>query len=354
MRVFRTLALGATMLAVVLGACSTGGGSKPTIKIGSDGFYEAKLMAEIYGQALEANGYTVNRDGIGLGARRSPTPALESGQIDLKPEYLGCGLAYYARHADRRPGRRTQTALQAILDAEGRRDHASSNYTPAQDQNAFVVRKDTADQFKLDEDERPDAPSQRQLKFGVATDCHTNPVCGAALKDAYGIDVANATKLRRVRHADGPGARSARPSTLASSARPSPTSSSNDLVVLQDDKQTQPADNIAPHRPQRPARQDRQGRVPKLLNDVSAKMDTATLTDLGKQIAVDKKDVAAVAKQWLKDNGFVKYRQRPSPTTRPPRPRAGGRLISIASVVPGPRRPQPRGSTPCRSAAGPP
>ena len=45
MRGFRTLALGATALAVVLAACSSGGGSKPTIKVGSDGFYEAKLMA---------------------------------------------------------------------------------------------------------------------------------------------------------------------------------------------------------------------------------------------------------------------------------------------------------------------
>ena len=35
-------------------------------------------------------------------------------------------------------------------------------------------------------------------------------------------------------------------------------------------------------------------------------MDTATLTDLGKQIAVDKKDIAAVAKAWLQANGFVK------------------------------------------------
>ena len=69
MRLTRTLALGASML-VLFSACSTGGGSKPTIKIGSDGFDEAHVMAEIYAQALEANGYTVDRPGIGLGARK--------------------------------------------------------------------------------------------------------------------------------------------------------------------------------------------------------------------------------------------------------------------------------------------
>ena len=47
-----------------------GGSSKPTVKVGSDGFDEAKVMAEAYAQVLEANGYAVNRDGIGLGGRK--------------------------------------------------------------------------------------------------------------------------------------------------------------------------------------------------------------------------------------------------------------------------------------------
>src|SRR2546421_1310975 len=96
MRKTRWVALGASLL-VLLSACTTGGGStsKPTVKVGSDGFYEAKLMAEIYAQALEANGYTVDRTAIGIGARKVSAPALESGQFDLKPEYIGSGLAYY-------------------------------------------------------------------------------------------------------------------------------------------------------------------------------------------------------------------------------------------------------------------
>ncbi|MDQ2966064.1 MAG: glycine/betaine ABC transporter substrate-binding protein, partial [Chloroflexota bacterium] len=74
---FRVLALGAAML-VLIGACSTGGGSATTVKIGSDGFDEARVMAEVYAQALEAQGFTVDRAGIGLGARKATTPALES------------------------------------------------------------------------------------------------------------------------------------------------------------------------------------------------------------------------------------------------------------------------------------
>jgi len=57
-----------------------------------------------------------------------------------------------------------------------------------------VVRKETADQFKLTKMSDLTAIAS-QLKFGVATECATNPVCGAALKSAYGIDVSGATKL---------------------------------------------------------------------------------------------------------------------------------------------------------------
>src|SRR5262245_41188949 len=106
MRLFRRLALGASVLALALGACSPGGGSASpgssspgssnvTIKIGSDDFDEAKVVAEVYAQALEAAGFKVDRAGIGLGGRKITAPAIESGQIDLKPEYIGSGLTFY-------------------------------------------------------------------------------------------------------------------------------------------------------------------------------------------------------------------------------------------------------------------
>jgi len=80
----------------------------------------------------------------------------------------------------------------------------------------------------------------------------------------------------------------------------------NGFVVLTDDKKTQPADNIAPLvRNDLLAKTDKTV-FSKILNDVSAKMDTATLTDLNKQITVDKKDITAVAKAWLQSVGLIK------------------------------------------------
>jgi osmoprotectant transport system substrate-binding protein len=314
MRIFRGLALGASMLALV-SACSTGGGgsnapaigataaaSDPTVKLGSDGFYEAKLMAEIYGQALEAHGYKVDRTAIGIGARKVSAPALESGQFDLKPEYIGSGLAFYAAGKQTGDPKNNQTELQAALKPKA---ITVLDYSPAADQNAFVVRKETADQFKLTKMSDL-TPVASQLKFGVATDCQTNPVCGAALKSAYGIDVANATKLAAC---DTPMAQALLGKTIdvGELCSTQPDIAVNGWVVLQDDKATQPAENIAPLvRDDLLAKLADKAGFQKILNDVSAKMDTATLTDLNKQIAVDKKDIAAVATAWLKTNGFVK------------------------------------------------
>ncbi|HYC06949.1 MAG TPA: ABC transporter substrate-binding protein [Candidatus Binatia bacterium] len=302
MRLNRALALGASML-VLLSACSAGGGSKPTVRIGSVGFYESEVMAQIYGQALQANGYTVDFSALGIGTRKVAQPALESGQFDLEPEYIGSGLAYYEPGKQSGDPKANQTELQNVLNGKGG-GITVLDYTPAVDTNAFVVRKDTATQFNLSKMSDLTAV-QGQLKFGVATDCATNPVCGQALKDAYGLDLSKATLLSAC---DTPMAQALLGKTIdvAELCSTQPDIAVNGWVVLTDDKATQPADNIAPL-----VRNDLLAKVDKtsfekILNDVSAKMDTATLTQLNKSIAIDKQDVAAVAKGWLQANGFVK------------------------------------------------
>ena len=66
MRLFRRLALGASVLALALSACSTGGGGV-TIKVGSDGFDEARGVAEVYAPALENAGFKVETRDIFTG-----------------------------------------------------------------------------------------------------------------------------------------------------------------------------------------------------------------------------------------------------------------------------------------------
>ena len=303
MRLTRTLALGATVLVLIVGACSSGGSSKPTIKVGSVGFDEARIMAEAYAQVLENAGYTVNRDGIGLGDRSVLLPALESGQIDLQPEYIGSGLgAGYGGTPTGDPDHNKQ-ALQDILSTKGG-GITVLDYTPAQDQNAFVVRRETADQFSLTKMSDV-AAVQDQLKLGLAKDCPTNPLCAGALKDAYGIDTSGATLLDAC---STPMAQALQGKTidLGELCSTQPDIIVDNFVLLQDDKHTQPADNIAPLvRDDLLAKVDDKAAFEKLLNDLSAKIDTPTLADLYKQVSVDKKDTADVVSTWLKAQGLI-------------------------------------------------
>jgi osmoprotectant transport system substrate-binding protein len=300
MRLSRVLALGASTL-VLVGACSTGGGSNTTVKIGSDGFDEARVVAEVYAQALEAQGFKVDRAGIGMGARAVTKAALESGEINMKPEYIGSGLAAGYGGTPTSSGDDNKRLLQEKLTPL---NITVLNYTPAQDTNAFVVRPETATQHSLSK--LSDAAAvQNELKWGLATDCPTNPVCAKALKDAYGIEPTDATLLSAC---DAPMADALKAKTIdvAELCSTQPDIIVNGWVILEDDKHTQPADHIAPIvRNDLLANVDR-AKFEKTLNDVSAKIDTPTLADLYKQVAVDKKDLAEVAKAWLQANGFVK------------------------------------------------
>ena len=301
MRFPRMLALGASLL-VLLSACTTGGGSKPTIKIGSVGFDEARVMAEIYAQVLEANGYTVDRAGIGLGSRKVLLPALESGQIDLQPEYIGSGLADGYGGASTNDSVTNRTELQKVLDGKGG-GITVLDYTPAQDTNALVVRKETADQYSL-VTWGDLAAVQDELKWALAANCPTNPVCAEALRVVYGIDPQDVTLLDACSTpmADALLNKTVDVAELCSTG---PEIIVNGWVRLEDDKGTQPADNIAPL-----VRDDYLAKVDKaafskILNDVSAKIDTATLAQLYYDVAVGLKDIKDVASAWLKANGFV-------------------------------------------------
>jgi osmoprotectant transport system substrate-binding protein len=301
MRKFRMLALGASLL-VLLGACATGGGSRPTLKIGSDGFDEARVMAEVYAQALEAKGYTIDRAGIGLGTRDVTNAALFSGQIDMKPEYIGSGLGKQGGTPTNDPAR-NQADLQAKLASQGG-GITVLGFTPGQDTNALVVRKETADQYKLAKWSDLTAVASK-LKWGLATDCPTSPVCAGALKDAYGIDITT-IDVTLLGACSTPMADALKASTIdvAELCSTGPEILVNGWVRLEDDKTTQPADAIAPI-----VRNDYLAKVDKaafqkILDDVSAKIDTQTLADLYKAVSIDKKDLKDVAAEWLKANGF--------------------------------------------------
>ncbi|GAC1410977.1 MAG: hypothetical protein NVSMB57_05240 [Actinomycetota bacterium] len=137
----------AFLKSVGLSGGKKGLGAGKTIKVGVSGaFSESKIVAEMYAQILEANGFTVKRQ-LGLQNRKVSDAALFSGQIDLKPEYLASeALSLNPKAAASGDAEKTSTVLSQLLASK---KVSVLAYAPAIDTNVFVVSRKTAAKFGL-------------------------------------------------------------------------------------------------------------------------------------------------------------------------------------------------------------
>ncbi|HYY46073.1 MAG TPA: ABC transporter substrate-binding protein [Candidatus Angelobacter sp.] len=306
MRLKRTYILGATMVALglITTACgSTGGPSssspKGTITIASFNFSESIILAHIYGNALKNKGYTINyRDK--LGNREIVEPALESGQIDLYAGYAATDLNF----VDKRQGVALEAGTEAQANVEKLNARLSSkgikalDPSPAVDQNAFAVTKAEADQNHLTK--LSDVGSvASQWTLGGPPECPQRPFCQPGLEQTYGLHF----KAFKALDAGGPLTYAAFKSGAINIGLVFSSDggiSANDLVVLQDDKHLQQADNVVPLIRTAVANSE----VISLLNSIDAKLNTPDLTAMNKSADVDKQDPTDIAATWVKNHGF--------------------------------------------------
>ncbi|MCL6648073.1 MAG: ABC transporter substrate-binding protein [Chloroflexi bacterium] len=297
-------ALGLVLLTALL-ACqpASPGGALPTIRIGSTNFAEQLVVAELYAQVLEQAGYKVERR-YNLGSREIVAPALESGQIDLYPEYLATYVIYLTKDPNKGTPDAAQTyaALQEALKAK---NITALQYAPAIDSNGFVVTRAFADRNGL----KRVSDLQKlngQLVLGGPPECPQRPLCLQGLERLYGLRFKEFKAL----DAGGPltvAALEGNQIDVAVLFTSDAVIAVKGFVLLEDDKKLQPADNLVPV-----VRNDFLSKVPnqdqfkKLLNDVSAKLTTEELTQLNKQVGVDKKEPKDVAVAWLKSKGLLK------------------------------------------------
>jgi|GEM_PF-576559 len=316
MRSTRRLALGASILASLAIAGTAGGGAivtaqdQPTVVVGSDAFYESVLAAEIYAQALEAEGYPVDRAGLAIGARPARLAAFESGQINLMPEYIGFGLEFFTRGTDASEeiaaietsgnAEADAQSLQSVFDAL---DYNATvlGVSAGQDTNAAVVRPDTAEEFGLSAMSDL-AAVQDELRFGLPPECEANAPCRGALEDAYGITwpPAQLSALPAC-GAEIAGALEGNAIDVAWLCSTQPIIAQNGWIVLADDLETQPPGNLAPVISNELLDQIDGGAdsVAAILDPISAQLTTDVLTELGVRIAVDQEDPEDVAAEFL-------------------------------------------------------
>lgn len=291
-----------TILAFVISACGGGGAPSgmPTIRIGSTNFSEQLIVGELYAQVLEANGYKIERK-FNLGAREIVVPALESGQIDFEVDYLATLLAFLDK--DAKGSTDAATTAKTLEEKLKAKSLVQFDFAPAVDQNGIVVTKDTATRLKLSKVSDLTAVA-KDLTFGGPPECPNREFCAIGLEKVYGIT------FKTFRPLDGGGpltvvALEGKQIDVALLFTSDAVIAVKGFVLLEDDKKLQLSDNIVPILRKDVA--DKGGSdLRTRVNDVSKKLTTAELTELNKQVGVDKKDPKDVAKDWLKKQGLLK------------------------------------------------
>ena len=114
-----------------------------TIVVGVSGdFAENQLVAEMYAQVLENAGYTINRE-LDIADRELGDQALESGEIDLKPEYTGFELGFW--DPDATTNGEPEEVASALQEAAAERGLTTYAISPANSTNVFVTLPATAE-----------------------------------------------------------------------------------------------------------------------------------------------------------------------------------------------------------------
>jgi glycine betaine/choline ABC-type transport system substrate-binding protein len=117
------------------------------VTVGAVAFAENQILGEMYAQLLEQAGYDVKRQ-TDLGSREVLLPALEKGEVDVAPEYVGTLLITLDPEAEASgdvDAEREQ--LEPLLEEMGLTLLESSD---ANDTNALVVTPETAEQYNLE------------------------------------------------------------------------------------------------------------------------------------------------------------------------------------------------------------
>ncbi len=310
MRSYRRLVLGATLaaFAAFAAACAEESGEgerrgaspapeKGSITVGVSGaFAESQLVAEMYAQVLEGAGYEVQRQ-LNLEAREVSDAALFSGDIDVKPEYLAFELPKLDENADA-----TGTAEDVyprVQEAAAANDLTALEYSPANSTNVFVVRPDTAEQHGLSTMSDL-APLAGDLVLGAPPDCESNEACRQGLQEVYEIE------FKEIKSLDFGG-----PQTVAAIKAGAvdvgvlfsldPTITQEGFVVLEDDKDLQPAGNFFAL-----IRNDAlTDEAEQLLNSVTTALTTDGMLELVGRVQVDKEDVEDVARDFLEGEALL-------------------------------------------------
>ncbi|GAA1312907.1 ABC transporter substrate-binding protein [Brachybacterium tyrofermentans] len=276
------------------GGSSDGGGSADagTIVVGSQAYYSNEIIAELFAQVLEKAGLTVDRQ-YQIGQREVYLPELESGALDVMPEYTGNLLQNYEPDAESASPEEIHSALSEVL-PDGLR---LLPFAQATDQDSYTTTSDFASSNSLTT--IADLAGLKDLKIAANSEFEVRPYGPEGVKTVYGVDVTV------VPVEDGGGPLTVQALTdgdvqLADLYTSDPAIIANDLVPLEDPESLILPQNVVPV-------------VSKKVDDDAAAAITTViealsaddLVELNRRSVEEQASSADIAKGWLGEKGLV-------------------------------------------------
>ncbi|HEY4152512.1 MAG TPA: ABC transporter substrate-binding protein [Pseudolysinimonas sp.] len=292
----------AAAAALALAGCSNasslsgGSASKTSVVVGSANFPENVTLAYVYGQALAADGITVSYK-VNIGARAAYIPALETGEIDVIPEYAGSILSYLDKTANAKSGDDVKTALDEALPS----DLKALDFSAAADSDSINVTSAFASANNLTSIADL-ANVSGSVIVAANPEFQTRPDGLPGLQSVYGL---SNLKFQAINDGGGPATLKALLDNTVQAAdiySTTPSILDNKLVTLTDPKNLFASQQVVPI-----VTSSKASKISALLNKISAKLTTKDLLEFNKRTGGDEKaDPKTVAADWLKANGFIK------------------------------------------------
>lgn len=292
----RFAVLAATVLLLV--ACGEGGDEadedRGALTVGSVDFDENVIVAAMYAEVLADAGWDVDRR-FGLGTREIVLPAASNGEIDVFPEYIGSSVEFLEGGATGDTGE-TVELLRGLVAEQGLEVLEPAE---AQNTNALVVTRETAEAHDL-ETTSDLADVAGELVLGGPPECPERPLCLIGFEETYGLEFADFQPL----DAGGPVTVEALREGEIDVALLFSTDESireYDWVVLEDDQELQPAENIVPVVREEVLTDD----LAEALNSVSEALTTEEITELNRRVRLEGADPEDVAEEWVREQGLI-------------------------------------------------
>ncbi|WP_067410179.1 ABC transporter substrate-binding protein [Streptomyces sampsonii] len=311
----RARALLAALLLALLAACAGGPsledqgevtappGDSSRLTVGSAGFTESDLLAQMYALLLRRAGYQTEL--ITVANRELYEPALESGRVDVVPEYAAT-FADWLNAKENGPDAEPvgspdlATTMKALRRLAAPRGLTVLDPGKAVDQNAFAVPREFAAKHSLRTLSDLGA-SGLPVRLAAGDECVSRPYCRPGLEKTYGIDVT-AVDPKGVGTTQAKRAVQSGQDQMVLTTTTDATLDAFGLVLLEDDKKLQNADAVVPVVNRARAGSER---VARALDALAPVLTTADLAGLNRQVDSWRRLPEDVARAYLEEKGLL-------------------------------------------------